>query len=539
MCRPPLFPRTDHGLPSQDCLDPGPFALEVDPEQDWKAKEIKIFSFARPHMRAFHCSWWSQCMANFIWFSIVPLLPAMKDSLGLTSRQIWISNIVAVSSSIVMRSIFGSLTDKYGSRLLMGILLMAISIPAACTGLVNSFAGLCILRFVIGFAGSSFVMCQSWTTRMFANEIVGTANALSAGWGGLGAFNQVIIGTLLFPLFRDVVFTNADDPTEKAWRVVFVIPAIVTFLTGAVIIRKSDDSPRGNYKDLIKERVMRRSSSLSSLREGAIDCNSWLLFIQYGCCFGVELTMFSATAIYFIDRFGLGIGSASAITSIFGILNLFAQALGGYLSDRANRKYGMRGRVWLQLALLVSQGICIILFAFMNSMWSAIAVLLIMSILTISAQGSTFGIVPYVSKSSSGSVVGVVGSGGPSFGVLFGFGFVFFDDIKHAYFLMAGLVIFLGTTSTLLINIRDHGGIFHKPCVPEDKSTQDSLESIIEELYEIEFDIEEAELEGEKTQDSLESVIEFDIEEENRRQNYLGKEADQIEVNNKENEVVN
>ena len=54
------------------------------------------------------------------------------------------------------------------------------------TGLANSLAGLAVLRLFIGLAGSSFVMCQYWTTRMFAKEIVGTANALVGGWGNVG-----------------------------------------------------------------------------------------------------------------------------------------------------------------------------------------------------------------------------------------------------------------------------------------------------------------------------------------------------------------
>ena len=45
----------DNIIPTQP-EGPGPFALEVDPNQQWKAKELKICSFARPHMRAFHVS---------------------------------------------------------------------------------------------------------------------------------------------------------------------------------------------------------------------------------------------------------------------------------------------------------------------------------------------------------------------------------------------------------------------------------------------------------------------------------------------------
>ena len=458
MCAPPEAP------------EPGPFALKVDPEQNWKAEELKIFSFARPHMRAFHCSWWSFFMASFIWFSIAPLLPEIKDSLGLTSKQIWISNIVAISSDIAMRSVFGSLTDKYGSRILMGGVLMAASIPTACTGLVNNIAGLCILRFAIGFAGSTFVMCQAWTTSMFTKDIVGTANALAAGWGGAGAFTQMIIGTALFPLFRDVVFEDTEDPAENAWRHVCIVPALVTFLTGVIIIGTSDDCPQGNYKQLVTEKKMlRRQSSTASFREGAFDINTWILFIHYGCSSGVELTMSNATATYFVDRFNLSIASAAAVTSIFGVVNLFARAIGGFISDWANRKAGMKGSVWVQFTLLFAEGICIIVFALMNSLWSAIMVLCIMSMLTLCSEGSTFGIVPYVTSSSPGSVAGMVGAGGPSLGVLFGLGFVFLENIQHAYFLMGCLVI-LGATSCLLINIRGHGGIFHKPFIPQSRN---------------------------------------------------------------------
>ena len=51
---------------------------------------------------------------------------------------------------------------------------------------VNSFWSLCIVRFCIGFGGAAFVVTQYWTTTMFANNIVGTANATTAGWGNLG-----------------------------------------------------------------------------------------------------------------------------------------------------------------------------------------------------------------------------------------------------------------------------------------------------------------------------------------------------------------
>jgi len=458
-------PQDDNDTPPMSSDDePGPFDLEVDPQQQYKAKELKICSFARPHMRAFHYSWWSFFIAFFIWFSIAPLLPEVRISLGITQQQVWISNIIAVTGDIIMRFVFGSLTDKWGARVLMGGVLMAASIPTACTGLVNNLAGLCILRLFIGCAGSSFVMCQCWSTRMFTKEIVGTANALVGGWGNVGGgVTQIFMGTFLFPLFRDVVY--GDDPetaANKAWRTVCVVPAVVAFATGVIVIFTSEDCPEGNYKQLIKEGRMQAVSASASLRQGAVNINTWLLYIQYGCCFGVELTMNNAAASYFVDKFDLNIATASAIASIFGFMNIFARGLGGFSSDKANDKIGMKGRIWVQLILLLLEGICIIIFALMDSLAAAIILLLIFSIFVQGAEGSTYGIVPYVNPVAPGAVSGIVGAGGPSGAVAFGFGFLFLTTPRNAYFLMGGLVI-LSSFSCLLINIKGHGGILMKP----------------------------------------------------------------------------
>jgi NNP family nitrate/nitrite transporter-like MFS transporter len=456
-------PITDAENPGLKVKEPGPFALAVDPQQQYKAKELKICSFARPHMRAFHYSWWSFFIAFFIWFSAAPLLPEIRDTLEISPKQVWLSNILAVSGDVVMRFVFGSLTDKFGSRILMGGVLMVASIPTACTGLVNSLGGLCILRLCIGCAGSSFVMCQCWATRMFTKEIVGTANALVGGWGNVGGgVTQIVMGTALFPLFRDVVYADAEDPSESAWRIVCVIPAIVAFSTGVLVIMTSEDCPEGNYKQLIKEGRMQAVSASASLRQGAVNFNTWLLYIQYGCCFGVELTMNNAAASYFVDEFDLDTSTAAAIASIFGFMNIFARGLGGYFSDRANEKIGMKGRIWVQLILLLLEGICILIFAVMDTLWAAILVLTIFSIFVQGAEGSTYGIVPYVNPAAPGAVAGIVGAGGPSGAIAFGMGFLFLVDTQHAYFLMGGLVI-LSAISCLLLNIKGHGGIFLKP----------------------------------------------------------------------------
>ena len=152
------------------------------------ATEIQLCSFARPHMRAFHCTWFAFFVAFFIWFAIGPLLPEIQKDLDLTGREIWTSSIAGVGSTIFVRFLLGPLCDKYGARILYLVILCAASFPTACIGLINSATSLIVVRTCIGIAGGTFVMCEYWSSMMFAKEIVGTANAIVAGWGNLGTF---------------------------------------------------------------------------------------------------------------------------------------------------------------------------------------------------------------------------------------------------------------------------------------------------------------------------------------------------------------
>lgn len=438
------------------------FALPVDAEH--KATELKILSFARPHMRAFHYSWWSFFIAFFIWFSIAPLLPEVRDTLGLTDEEVWTTNIVAVTGDIFMRFAFGSITDAFGARLPMGFVLAAASIPTALTGLVNNLTGLIFLRLFIGIAGSSFVMCQCWSTRMFNKDIVGVANGLVGGWGNVGGgVTQLVMGSLLFPLFRDKLF---DGDSEMAWRTVCIVPAIVASMTAILVVTTSEDCPDGNYRQLKAEGRMPNVSAARSFKTGAADFNTWLLYFQYACCFGVELTMNNYTATYFVDTFGLDTETASAIASIFGFMNLFSRGLGGYTSDKLMDRYNMRGRIVWQAITLIIQGILIFVFASMQEVWSAVLMLTVFSIFVQAAEGSTYGIVPYVNRKATGAVSGIVGAGGPTGAVLFGLGFRQLDNPLHAHYLMGSIVLLSGI-SCLFITVKGHAGLIFGQDVEE------------------------------------------------------------------------
>ncbi|CAB9497472.1 affinity nitrate transporter 2 [Seminavis robusta] len=420
------------------------YGIRVDKKQQDKATEIILCSLRRPHMRAFHASWFSFFAAFFAWFAITPLLGEVQETLNLDKADIWMSSLFGTAGTIVFRIVMGPACDAFGARLCMAFILVAAAIPTALTGLVQSSAGLSLVRLFIGIGGASFVACQYWTSEMFSRETAGTANALVAGWGNFGGgVANLVMGSALFPLLRWFFRGRDEDEdddalsSELAWRTVFVVPALLSIATALMILLYCDDSPKGSYRDRIKSESLTKASPMESLKKSARNWNVWILTFQYACCFGVEVTMTNATALYFKDEFGQSTVSAAGIASIFGLMNLWARGLGGLGSDKCQNMKGVKGRLFWQMFTLIFEGIGVGLFAIADSLAASIIALIFLSCMVQSAEGSTFGIVPYVDRRFTGSVVGIVGSGGNAGAAVFSVFFVLFS--YRAGFMLMGL----------------------------------------------------------------------------------------------------
>jgi MFS transporter, NNP family, nitrate/nitrite transporter len=124
----------------------------------------------------------------------------IKKDLKMSQNQVANSNIMALTGTLVMRLVAGPLCDRYGPRLVFAGSLLAGALPTALAGLVKTPTGLIVLRFFIGILGASFVPCQVWSTGFFDKNVVGTANALAAGWGNSGGGITVSPFSLRFQL---------------------------------------------------------------------------------------------------------------------------------------------------------------------------------------------------------------------------------------------------------------------------------------------------------------------------------------------------
>src|SRR5882672_4547879 len=151
-----------------------------------KATRINLLDFKTAPMRAFHITWITFFLCFFGWFGIAPLMPVIREDLGLTKGQIGNIIIASVAITIFARLFFGWLCDKIGPRISYTILLAVGSLPVMFIGLSDSYESFLLFRLAIGVIGASFVITQYHTSIMFAPNVVGTANATTAGWGNMG-----------------------------------------------------------------------------------------------------------------------------------------------------------------------------------------------------------------------------------------------------------------------------------------------------------------------------------------------------------------
>lgn len=383
-----------------------------------KATKIKLLSFKAPHMRTFHLSWLAFFFCFFGWFGIAPLMAVVREELGLSQSQIGNIIIASVAMTVFARLFIGWLVDKIGPRISYTWLLILGSLPVLLIGLSNSYESFLFCRLLIGMIGASFVISQYHTSVMFAPNVVGTANATSAGWGNLGGGVTQMLMPIIFALLVSIGFMEV-----AAWRWAMVVPGIGMLIMGFLYWFYTQDTPHGNLSELRKTNP---DYALKKEQKGATksvykDKRVWALFLIYGACFGMELTINNIGAIYFKDYFDLDLKTAGIIAGLFGLMNLFARTLGGYYCDKAGVKFGLNGRVKFLFYALLFAGIALIIFSQMKFLPLAIAAMMVFGLFTQMSSGATYSVVPFINRKAMGAVAGIVGAGGNAGAVAAGF----------------------------------------------------------------------------------------------------------------------
>ncbi|KXS20039.1 MFS general substrate transporter [Gonapodya prolifera JEL478] len=498
-------------------------ARELETDDTGKATEINLASFRRIHMRSFFLATLGFFSAFTGWFAITAIMPSIKSDTGITDASASTSDVTNVLSTVIFRFFVGPLVDAIGARRVMSTLLVVGSIPLMCAGFVNSGTGLIATRFFVGILGAVFVPCQYWTQSLFSSNVIGSANALSAGWGNLGAGVTYLLTPQVYNAFQ-----AAGVPTHYTWRVTLLVPAVFCIFVAVLVFFLGDDKPLKPRPDSTAtdvefgDRTMSDVSLFhaetlvndakdapapakdSSASEKSVPTTvvvtsdgpaqsktMWqniiefaklavsppvlVLMLMYACSFGVELSVDSKLGGYLSKHFikpdcnpstdatqcqYISQSTAGLLGSTFGLLNLFSRACGGIASDYFASKTAnpLVGRMGVQLVILLLNGVALVGFSFMDSIAPAMVVLVVFSLLTEAACGSTYALVPFVDPLRKGTVSGMVGAGGNIGGAIFNVIFAANLDHPSRGFLIMGIVVLVGSLSTLVLKIQNVGG---------------------------------------------------------------------------------
>lgn len=403
-----------------------------------KATRITLNSMATPQMRAFHLTWMAFFVCFFAWFACAPLMPVIKGEFGLTKDQIANINIAAVAVTILVRLVIGPLCDRFGPRKAYTGLLLLGSLPVFGVAASQSYESFLFFRLLIGAIGASFVITQYHTSVMFAPNVVGTANAAAAGWGNSGGgATQAIMPLIL----AAIVSLGAE--AAFGWRIALMVPGVLMVVMGVVYWKFTQDCPAGNYDTLRATGLMPdtgKKAGWVSFKQACGNYRVWLLFVTYGACFGVEIFIHNVAASYYVDKFGLSLKAAGFAAGTFGLLALFARALGGIVSDRVAQTKGLDGRTLLLFVLILGEGLGLLWFSQMEQVAMAIVAMVTFGMFVHMACGATYALVPFIDRAALGGVAGIIGAGGNVGAVAAGFLMKASATPQQCFFILGGFV---------------------------------------------------------------------------------------------------
>lgn len=320
-------------------------------------------------------------------------------------------------------------------------------IIAPAVGLSHDYTSFLIFRLAIGAIGASFVITQYHTSVMFAPNVVGTANAAAAGWGNLGGGVTQVVMPLLF-----TGFLSLGVGAWWGWRLAMLVSGAALLLTGIAYYFLTQDTPRwrfpetartGTARFALRRRGRRIPRGLS--RPARVGAGGLVWFFLRD---GTDHRQRSGAVLC---RFVSSIAQNRGVASSFGLMNLFARALGGIVSDRCNRRWGLRGRALLLAGTVAAEGAGLMLFSQMRWLPLAIATMMLAGLFVKMSNGANYSVVPFVNKRALGAVAGIVGAGGNFAAMLAGFLFKS-SSISYAQaFMILGVLVALSSALAFLV----------------------------------------------------------------------------------------
>ncbi len=223
---------------------------------------------------------------------------------------------IPVLTGAVFRLPLGVATDKWGGRIVFGVLLLACAVPTFLTGYCDSYRDFFLAGLGFGFCGTSFAVGIAYTSVWFPQHRQGTALGIF-GAGNAGA----ALTTFGAPTVLKILTDNGTH--IEGWRHLPTLYAALLAVTGVVfLLTTTTRIPPGSATRTLSERM----EPLKHLRV-------WRFGLYYFFVFGGFVALAQWLVPYYVNAYSTTVVLAGVLAGCNSLPSGVIRAFGGWLSD--------------------------------------------------------------------------------------------------------------------------------------------------------------------------------------------------------------
>lgn len=273
---------------------------EVTPRQRQRALWLGTIAFAA-------------CFAVWTLFSIIGV--RIADDLGLNETQLGLLLGIPVLTGSLSRLVLGIMADRFGGRRVTTAVMLTAALATFLLTFAETYAGFLAAGLALGLAGGTFASGVAYVSRWFPTEHQGTA---------LGIFGLGNAGTAV------TQFTAPFVMVAFGWEVVAQFWALAVAAVALLFWFFAEDDPEFQ----VRRAAGTRSASFAAQLAPLAQLRVWRFSLYYFFSFGAFVALALWLPRYYMEVYGVGIGTAGMLAAAFALSASLFRAFGGYLSDR-------------------------------------------------------------------------------------------------------------------------------------------------------------------------------------------------------------
>ena len=210
----------------------------------------------------------------------------------------WLIGIPVLTGAL-FRLPLGIMTDKYGGKIVYGLLLIFSAVPMFLVSQCESYESFLLAGLGFGFTGTSFAVGIAFTSVWFSKGKQGTA---------LGIFGAGNAGAALTSLGAPTLLRYLTDGGENldGWRTLPMIYAAVLALMGVVFLIFADKRlPVGTATKTMRERL----EPLAHMRV-------WRFGLYYFFVFGGFVALAQWLIPYYVNAYAMSVAMAGVLAAV-------------------------------------------------------------------------------------------------------------------------------------------------------------------------------------------------------------------------------